>query len=312
MDADKLKAFHKVALTGSFTKAAGQLHLTQPAVSQKIQALENILGVTLFDRSGKTVHLTREGEVLLSYTDRLFDLYDEIGSLFSDVTELNSGRISIGATAVMGIYFMTRAIGLYNKKYPGIEIDLRMGNSLTVVNMIMDGEVDLGFTGWTVEHPSLHRLLVHRERLVIVSAPDNPLVRNENVLIKDLRTAPFIWREKGTQTRVLVKDWFEANIGRGYPKRSIELENIEAVKRAVTEGCGITIVPERAVRRELDSGLLKRVYLDDFDLSVDYHLSFLKKKSFSRATVAFFELLPELQLLNQSDDLLARARDTGL
>jgi DNA-binding transcriptional LysR family regulator len=312
MDVDKLKAFHKVALTGSFTKAAGQLHLTQPAVSQKIQALENILGVTLFDRSGKAVNLTQEGEVLLSYTDRLFELFEEIGSLFSDMTELNTGRISIGATAVMGIYFMTRAIGRYNKKYPGIEIDLRMGNSLTVVNMIMDGEVDLGFTGWTVNHPSLHRLLVHRERLVIVSSPDNPLVQKENVHTKDLRTTPFIWREKGTQTRVLVKEWFEANIGRGYPKRSIELENIEAVKRAVTEGCGITIVPERAVRRELDSGLLKRVYLDDFDLSVDYHLSFLKKKSFSRATVAFFELLPELQLLNQSDDLLTRARDAGL
>ncbi len=292
MDVDKLKAFHKVALTGSFTKAAGQLHLTQPAVSQKIQALENDLGITLFDRSGKTVQLTREGDILLSYTDRLFDLFEEIGSLFSDMTELNTGRISIGATAVMGIYFMTRAIGRYNKKYPGIEIDLRMGNSLSVVNLIMDGEVDFGFTGWTVNHPSLHRLLVHRERLVIVSAPDNPLVHNENVLIKDLRMAPFIWREKGTQTRVLVKEWFEANIGRGYPKRSIELENIEAVKRAVTEGCGITIVPERAVRRELDSGLLKRVYFDDCDLSVDYHLSFLKKKTFSMATVAFFELLP--------------------
>jgi DNA-binding transcriptional LysR family regulator len=312
MDVDKLKAFHKVALTGSFTKAAGQLHLTQPAVSQKIQALENILGVTLFDRSGKAVNLTQEGEVLLSYTDRLFELFEEIGSLFSHMTELNTGRISIGATAVMGIYFMTRAIGRYNKKYPGIEIDLRMGNSLTVVNMIMDGEVDLGFTGWTVNHPSLHRVLVHRERLVIVSSPDNPLVQKENVHTKDLRTTPFIWREKGTQTRVLVKEWFEANIGRDYPKRSIELENIEAVKRAVTEGCGITIVPERAVRREIDSGLLKRIYLDDFDLLVDYHLSFLKKKAFSRATVAFLELLPELQMLNQADDLLTRARDAGL
>ena len=312
MDVEKLKAFHKVALTGSFTKAAGQLHLTQPAVSQKIQALENILGVTLFDRSGKTVQLTPEGEVLLSYTDRLFELYEEIGSLFSDMTELNTGRLSIGATAVMGTYFMTRAIGRYNRKYPGIEIDLRMGNSLSVVNMIMDGEVDLGFTGWTVDHPSLHRLLVHREQLVIVSSPDNPLTRNDNVQTRDLRTTPFIWREKGTQTRVLVKGWFEANIGRDYPKRSIELENIEAVKRAVTEGCGITIVPERAVRRELDSGLLKRIYLDDFGLSVDYHLSFLKKKSFSRATIAFLELLPELQMLNQADDLLARARDAGL
>ena len=312
MDVDNLRAFHKIALTGSFTRAAGQLYLTQPAVSQKIQALENILGVTSFDRSGKTVQLTLQGDALLSYTDRLFELYEEIGSLLSDMTELNPGRISIGATAVMGIYSMTRAIGRFNNKYPGIEIDLRMGNSLSVVNMIVDGAVDLGFTGWTVDHPSLHRLIVHRERLVIVSSPDSPLARKTTVLSDDLRTTLFIWREKGTQTRVFVKEWFETNIGRDYPKRSIELGNIEAFKRAATEGCCITITPERAVRRELDSGLLKRVYLNDFDLSVDYHLSFLKKKSFSRATVAFLELLPELQMLYQADDLLARASETGL
>lgn len=311
MVVEKLKAFHKVALTGSFTKAAAQLYLTQPAVSQKIQSLETTLGVTLFDRSGKSVHLTREGEVLLSYTGRLFELYEEIESLFSDVTQLNTGRISIGATAVMGIYFMTKAIGRYKKAYPGIKIDLKMGNSLSVVNMIMDGEVDLGFTGWNVEHPSLTKLLVHRERLVIVTGPDSPLAKVEEIQPKDLWTTPFIWRERGTQTRVLVKDWFEVNIGRDYPSGSVELENIEAVKRVVMEGCGITIMPERAVRREIDSGEMKRLYMENFELSVEYHLSFLKKKSFSRATTAFLELLPELQMLNQAGDLLERAGARG-
>jgi DNA-binding transcriptional LysR family regulator len=303
MDADKLKAFHQVALTGSFTKASGKLFLSQPAVSQKVQALENSLGVTLFDRSGKTVHLTREGEILLSYTDRLFALHDEIDSLFRDMTDLNRGRIAIGATAVMGIYFMTRIIGRFNRKYPGIEIDLRMGNSLSVVNLILEGEVDIGFTGWAIDHSSLERILIHTEPLFIVSSPDNPLTRKKTVLIDDLRSTPFIWREKGTQTRVLVKEWFEVNVGKDYPKQSIELENIEAAKRAVGEGCGITIAPERAVRREIDAGLLRRIYLDDFDISVDYHLTFKKNKIFSRAAEAFLELLLELRLLNHVNNL---------
>ncbi|MBW2178310.1 MAG: LysR family transcriptional regulator, partial [Deltaproteobacteria bacterium] len=281
MDADKLKAFHNVALTGSFTKAAGKLFLTQPAISQKVQALENSLGVTLFDRSGRTVQLTREGEILHSYTDRLFSLYDEIDSLFKDMTDLNRGRVTIGATAVMGIYFITRIIGRFNRKYPGIEIDLKIGNSLSVVNMILDGEVEIGFTGWDIDHSSLERILVHTEPLFIVSAPENPLTRKKTVVTDDLKKTPFIWREKGTQTRVVVKDWFEANVGKNYPRQSIELENIEAAKRAVGEGCGITIIPERAARREIDAGLLKRVYLDEFDISVDYYLSFHKKRTFS-------------------------------
>lgn len=304
MDADKLKAFRTVAQTGGFTKAAGKLFLSQPAVSQKIQALEGSLGVTLFDRSGKNVKLTREGEILLSYTDRLFDLYDEIDSLFRDRTGLNRGRVTVGATAVMGIYFMTRIIGRFNKKYPEIEIELKMGNSLTVANMVLDGEVDIGFTGWAIDHSSLVRILVHTEPLFIVSSPANPLALQKTVSTDDLRTTPFIWRERGTQTRVLVREWFEGNVGRDYPKQSIELENIEAAKRAVGEGCGITIAPERAVRREMDAGLLKRIYLDDFELSVDYHLTFQKKKQFSGATKAFLELLPELRLFNHVDNLL--------
>ena len=108
MNFDQLKTFFSVASVGSFTQAARTLHLTQPAVSQQIQALEHSLGITLFDRSRKKVRLTSEGEILQSYSKRLFDLYEEIATLFEYQQTLKRGKISIGSTRVLGTYLVTR------------------------------------------------------------------------------------------------------------------------------------------------------------------------------------------------------------
>ena len=99
MNIDQLKAFYKVVLTGGFTKAGRALHITQSAVSQQVQALEHSFGITLFDRSGKKVLLTGEGEILLSYAKRLFDLYEEIVTLFELQQTLTKGKISIASTS---------------------------------------------------------------------------------------------------------------------------------------------------------------------------------------------------------------------
>ena len=124
MNLDKLKTFHKIALTGSFTKAARKLHLTQSAVSQQIRSLEDTLGITLIDRSNKRVRLTSEGKILLSYTERLFDLYDEMVSLFELQQTLQKGKITIGSTRVLGTYFLPRLIGTF--KEPPLETPIAL------------------------------------------------------------------------------------------------------------------------------------------------------------------------------------------
>ena len=137
MNFDKFKTFHKIALTGSFTKAARKLHLTQSAVSQQVRSLEDTLGVALIDRSNKRVRLTSEGKILLSYTERYFDLYDEMISLFELQQTLKKGKITIGSTRVLGTYFLPRIIGTFNSQYPDIEIDLRLGNSHHILNLTL-------------------------------------------------------------------------------------------------------------------------------------------------------------------------------
>jgi DNA-binding transcriptional LysR family regulator len=303
MNIDQLKAFHRVARTGSFTRAADELFLTQPAVSQQIKALEASFGITLFDRSNKKVRLSNEGEILLAYTSRLFNIFEEIEVLFDQFEGLRKGRITLGSTAVLGTYFLPRVIGRYSKKYPGIDIDLRMGNSQMVHNWLLEGGVDLGFAGKMKIHPRLKRIPIHREMLLMVCAKDNPLVQKKSVRVDDLGNTPFIWREKGTQTRSLVKEWFDKNTPRKFPKKSIELQNLEAAKRTVIEGYGVTVTPEIAVRREIHLGLLRPVHLDAFSLWFEYYLLFSRGRIFSKASLAFIEMLANFKMLSEADNL---------
>ena len=303
MNFDQLRAFNSVASAGSFTQAARSLHLTQPAVSQQIQALEHSLGTILFDRSRKKVRLTREGEILQSYSKRLFDLYEEITTLFEYQQTLKRGKISIGSTRVLGTYFLPQIIGLFNKQYPGVEIDLRMGNSRHVLDITLDGKVDFGFAGNIRPHSRLVNFLIHRERLFIVCAADHHLASEPSITMEDLLKVPFIWREKGTQTREVVKKWFEKTVGKNYPKKSFELENVEAAKRIVEEGYGITIIPESAVQRDIDSGLLKKLDFKALDLTVDFYLFHLKGKVFSKAAETFVKMLSGSRLLSHTENL---------
>jgi len=304
MNLDQLKAFHQVAGTGSFTKASRALFLTQPAVSQQVQALESHFGITLFHRSAKKVLLTSEGEILLAHTGKLFRDYNEIEELFGHLKDLKTGKITIGATAVMGTYFLPRMIGRYNKRYPGIDIDVRMGNSHKIIGMLLEGIVDIGFAGRIKINPRLTGIPIHRENLLVVAAPDNPLVNKNVVLPSELEKMPFIWREKGTQTRELVKRWFEKAVGRNYPKKSIELQNLEAAKRMVVEGYGITVIPEISVKKEIHFGMLKPINLKGLDLSFEYYLFSLKGRSATRASGAFLEMLADFKMLSGSENLV--------
>lgn len=306
MNVDHLKAFQKVAATGSFTKAARELFLTQSAVSQQIRTLENEIGGKLFDRSGRKILLTGEGEVLLTYAEKLFDLHEEIETLFGGLRTLRKGKVAVGATAVIGTYFMPAVISAFHRQYPGIEIDLRMGNSEQILRMVLDREVDLGIAGLTKKDSALQSVFLHREKLLFVCSPRNPLASRESVSIRELDRIPFIWREKGTQTLELVQRWFREKAGGDFPRQGLSLANMEAAKRVVEEGYGVTIVPETASRREIEAGFLALLNVAEFDLTVDYGLFYRRGRVFSRVAESFLESLCGLGIFSHGKNLGAR------
>ena len=306
MNVDYLKAFHKVATTRSFTKAARELFLTQSAVSQQIRSLEDQIGGRLFDRSGKRVLLTSEGEVLFAYAGRLFDLHEEIESLFGGLRTMQRGKVAIGATAVIGTYFMPAAISAYHQLYPEIEIDLRMGNSEQVLELLLEREVDIGIAGMIKKQATLDGVFLHREKLIFVCSPQSPLAARTRVTLGELDSIPFIWREKGTQTLAIVKRWFQENATDDFPHQTLSLANMEAAKRIVEEGYGVTIIPTTASQREIEAGLLKHLDVEEFDLTVDYGLFYPKGRIFSMAAEAFLDTLCKIGIFSHSDNLRTR------
>jgi DNA-binding transcriptional LysR family regulator len=307
MNIEQIRAFHKVASTGSFTRAAQELFITQPAVSQEIKTLETALGVRLFERSGRRVRMTAEGEILLSYAQQLFALHEEMGSLFGRSKNLQHGQIKIGSTALMGTYFLPKIIGRFNRRYPGVEIDLQMGNSDQVMHLVLEGMVDLGFSGMTVNHARLTSILIHQERLIMVASPRHPLATRK-ISLDDIKDIPFIWRERGTQTRKLIEKWFLKELRGRYPRKSIELQNMEAAKRMVEEGYGITVFPEASVKREISAGWLKRLHVERLNVLNSYYLVLLKTKKLSSAAEAFQKMLSKTRLFSHGENLKANAQ----
>lgn len=294
MNLDHLKAFHRIATNGSFTRAAQELFVTQPAISMQIQALETSLKVKLFDRSHRKINLTGEGEALFSYTKRLFDLFDEIESVFQDLSGLQAGRLGVGASAVMGTYFLTHYIALFNKRFPRVEFDIRIANSHHILEQVINGEIEIGVAGRAFTPPQLTRVFLHREPYIVVCSPQSPLAALDHaVALEELAKVPFVLRERGTRTRVKLGSWFREVSGRNIHESSVTIANLAATKRLVASGFGVTALPQLAVAEDIARGTLVEIEVEKFDLVIDYHLFFQTGRMLSRAARSFLALLDE-------------------
>lgn len=297
MTLQHLKTFSTIARIGSFTKAAHILCLTQPAVTAHIKALESHLQVRLFerDRVSKKTSLTYEGKMLLTYTERIFAVLDEMGTTFEDIKHLHKGgKVAIGTTAVIGIYFLPSRFRQFRLQYPGIIIDNRIGNSQWVLERVLASEVEIGIVRKIRDFPPhLAATRLHSERLVWIAAPQHPLSGQKVVSLHELRDIPFINREAGTRTRDQIEQWMQEQQINFLP--TIDVGHIEAVKKAVEEGVGLSIVPEIAVQRELRAGLLKTLPIEGFELCADYYLIHVHDRTLSKTAQAFLHMLKKTE-----------------
>ncbi len=298
-----LKTFCTIAKTGSFTKASKLLYLTQPAVTAHIKSLESCLGVRLFERNrvSKKTSLTYEGEKLLTYAERIFALLDEMEIAIEEMKTVHKGgKVVIGTTAVIGIYLLPQIFRQFRAQYPEIVLDNRIGNSQEVLDMILESKVEVGIMR-TVEHfpPSLRATFLHGEKLLCIAAPHHPLAQKQTLDIQDLQGMLFINREAGTRTRKQVEQWlFDQHLT---TLNSIDVGHIEAVKKAVEAGLGVSIVPEISVRRELDAKLVTALNIEGFDLQADYYLVHFDNRKISTATQAFLYALKKWKELDETD-----------
>ena len=287
----QLKTFHMVALRKSFTRAAEELHMSQPAVSAQIQSLEKHYGIKLFARLGKKIALTEAGEILLSYAERILNLTDEAKQAIDELKGLKRGRLKIGASFLVGVYIMPQILGRFKTRYPDIEVSLQMRQAQEIVKMVLSNAIDLGVVGAPVEDPRLVVKPFLSDELLAIVPADHPWAEREAVRPQELERQPFILSEQGSATRQIVEE--QLGQVRVKPEVAMELGNIEAVKKAVEAGLGISIMSRSAAWGEVEAGRLRFLRVLEVNLRRDVNLVYHKDKHFSSALGAFWAFLAE-------------------
>lgn len=253
MELHQLQAFAAVARERSFTRASLRLHLTQPAVTRAVAALEAELRTRLFDRLGRTVQLTPSGETLIRYAERVLQLTKEAQDAVSDIETGSAGRLSVGASSTLATYLLPPLLARFRGAHPAVDIGIHTGISARIRSRVRNGAADVGLvtTGPDDKDSNDEAMTVLSLAgldTCVVLPPSHPLAASSSVSAATLLSGelPLLLMESGTNLR----EYAEAVFG-AVMSPAMELDNVEAIKRMIAAGLGFSLLPEIAVRYEV-------------------------------------------------------------
>jgi DNA-binding transcriptional LysR family regulator len=289
MDFPRLTVFQAAARRLSFSQAADDLHLSQPAVSKHIGQLEAELGVKLFQRAGNRVELTDAGRLLVDYAGRVATLSEEVRRVLSEMAGLRRGFLRLAASSTPGLYLLPEALARFGQRYPGIEVSLWLGNSGTVAQQVLQGAADLGFVGLRPELTGLQIRPFAEDQIVLATPPGHRLA-SEVVFNQELLAGEtLIRREMGSGTREVIEAGL-AGLGTR-PGRMLEMAGCEGVRRGVAAGLGVGFVSRRSLALELDQGLVCITPIAEFTFQRQLYTLARKDRRHTPAALAFLAAL---------------------
>ncbi|MBO67199.1 MAG: LysR family transcriptional regulator [Acidiferrobacteraceae bacterium] len=247
----RLQVFSTVARLLSFTKAAKVLHMTQPAVTFQIRQLEEYFNTRLFDRTHKGITLTKAGEIVKSYSDQIITHYSAMDNAVRQLTGDVQGLLVLGASTTIGEYVVPSLLGDYQAKYPDVSIRLQVTNTLGVVHMVENNQVDIGIVEGPVHNKNLVAYVCWNDELVAVMPNDHPLQDVKELTLSEFLQYPFITREEGSGTREVINKFLaDQNLDLGDFNLIMELGSPESIKSAVVAGLGVSILSIATLEKE--------------------------------------------------------------
>jgi DNA-binding transcriptional LysR family regulator len=285
----QLATFQVVAKHCSFVRAAEELHFSQPAVSAQIRHLEKSLGVKLFDQIGRKTHLTRAGEELFLYSQKIFSVIDETLEIMEALRSPYYGRLDVGADTTVGSYVVPALLGKFHQTYPQVEISLQVLNRLMLIDALMNNRVEMAVMGIVPDDMPVEIEPLAYNTLVLVAAPTHRLAGIKNVPIQELGREHFLLREPGSGTRAAL----EGALGNaGVPLHvSMEVGNNSAIKQGVAAGLGIALISQVALDMELETNRLVILDVEGFPIIRQWRLVHVKDKYLSATAKAFKSFL---------------------
>lgn len=288
MDLRHLIAFRAVLERGSFSAAATELGISQPAISAQIRSLEESLGQRLLDRSGRRVTLTEAGVLLDGYARRLLELAGELERAIAEVGTAIAGRLRLGSSTGPGEVLLPAALGAFSQAHPGVAVQLVVHDTQTICDLVLADELELGIVGADRPRRGLAFTPFLRDHLVAIALPGHPLAARGEVSLQEVLAEPMILQQAGSGVRSVVE---AAARARGLrvlePPAALELGLQQSVKAAVLAGLGVTIISRLAVEPEVADGRLVALEIRDGDLSRDFSIVRRAGRSASRLSEAF-------------------------
>jgi len=225
--------------------------MTQPAVTFQIRQLEEHFNTRLFDRTHNRVSLTDAGQRVYTFSDRIFELYDEMENAIREMTGDVSGVVTLGASTTIAEYMLPFLLGDFKSQNPEVNIRLKVSNTEGIVSMVENNIIDLGIVEASVSNKNLQVDVCRMDQLVAIMPPNHPLANLGTVTPQQLVPYAFICREEGSGTREVITEYLQEHVAGEELKICLELGSPEAIKGAVEAGMGISIMSHSTVVKEL-------------------------------------------------------------
>lgn len=278
---------------GGFTRAAEALGLSQPAISHQLKALAEAIGTPVVEVIGRRVRLTQAGDLLYEHAKRILAEFEAAGSALDDLRGLHRGRLSVAGDTTVGIYVLPDLLGAFRQAHPSVEVRLAVDNRQGVYRRLVAGEVDFVVSGRRWVDPSI-ALLVRpflANELIAVTAVGHALAGRQHVTLAELAAEPFIVREPGSGTRETAEEALRAA---GLSIRPVmELASNGAIKRAVAQDLGVSILSRYATALELQIGHLAEIPVEGFPLRRQWHLVYARDKRLGPVDEAFLRFVDD-------------------
>ncbi len=288
-----LRIFITVAEKQSFSKAAEEHYMTQPAVSQYIRTLEESMGMRLLERSNKYVRLNKAGEIVYHYGKEILGLYTTMQNLADDLMNHANGPLTIGASYTFGEYVLPKIIADLQKSYPDIEPAVTIGNTAHIADLVAAHQLDIGIVEGHFNRKEMIIEEFAEDEMVIVASSDNKLLLQEEIEWNDLARETWVVREKGSGTREAAENFFH-QFGLT-PSKVIHFSSTQSIKESVAAGLGITLLSKWAIQKEVKYGDLKMIPIKGLPFTREFFI--ITKSPFqTKALEVFNKMLHDFKM----------------
>ena len=284
----QLKVFETVARRLSFSRAAEELHLTQPAVSTQIRTLEGHVGMPLFEQLGKKIYLTQAGEELLHFCRAIIGQFDEAQQAMAQLKGVAGGKLNVAVISA-GDYFFPQLMVAFARQHPGVQLNLTVHNREELLDKLAANRTDLAVMVRPPAGTDTQNDAFAPHPYVIVGAPDHPLAGRGQIPIAELIRQPFVIREPGSDTWFSMQDAFGKHMAE--LAVAMEIKSTETIKQAVIAGIGLGFLSFHTIGRELAAGSLVLLDVEGFPLMLNWYVVHRREKRLPPVARAFRQFL---------------------